>query len=67
MPWEAQGVLALASLNRYDDDYHGQDHGHEEADDHEGASLLLSSLANSCAEHFRQRHQLSSLYDLRLG
>ena len=34
--FEAQGVCALASLNRYDDEDDGQDHGDEEADDHEG-------------------------------
>ena len=42
-------MLALSSLYRYDDHHEddGSDHDHEEADDHEGASLLLSSLANS--------------------
>ena len=45
-------VLALSSLYRYDDHHEddGSDHDHEEADDHEGASLLVNSLANSCAD-----------------
>ena len=62
-------MLALSSLYRYDDHHEddGSDHDHEEADDHEGASLLLSSLANSFSESSDNAIGFSSLYDLRLG
>ena len=43
-------VLALSSLYRYDDHHEDDGYDHEEADDHEGASLLVNSLANSCAD-----------------
>ena len=53
--WKAQGVFALSSLDRDDDDYQddGYDDGgdHDEDDDYEGTSAPLGSLPSRSLVH----------------